>query len=70
MTEPTWQPPGMPPPEQPPPKNRHPLRWILLSIAGGLALIIGLAVAFAALANHAEISTATPSSAPAAQHPT
>jgi hypothetical protein len=67
MTEPVWQPPGMPPaPEPPPPKNRHQLRWVLLSIAGGLALIIGLAVAFAALTNHAKISTATPSPAPAA----
>ena len=68
MAGPIWQPPGgMPPtPEQPPPKKRHWLRWVLLAIGAGLVLIIGLAVAFALSANHGNISTATPSAAPAA----
>src|SRR5262249_8275293 len=72
MTVPYWQPPsGMPPtPEQPPPKKRHRLRWVLLSIACGLALIIGLAVAYALSANHRSSSTSgsaptvSPESAP------
>lgn len=74
MTQPYWQPPGGKPPtitpEQPPPKKRNRLRWVLLSIGAGLALIIGLAVAFAPSANHGSIrAQATPSAAPASTSP-